>query len=120
MRVLLVADCSDAIEPLARLLRASGHNAFTAASGGEAIVIASCVDVQITISEAQLPDMRGDQLAAFLREVYPAMLLVALSGNAPASLPTSAVNAFDCYCATPVDRGYVLGLLNNAHSAQVP
>jgi two-component system, NtrC family, response regulator GlrR len=120
MRVLLVDDYSGAMGSMAKLLRASGHHAFTAASGGEAIVIASCVDVQITMAQAKLPDMRGDQLAAFLREAYPAMLLVALSGCSPGSLPTAAANTFDYYWTMPVDREYVLGLLNNARSAQGP
>jgi response regulator RpfG family c-di-GMP phosphodiesterase len=120
MRVLLVADYSDAVVSLAKLLRASGQHVFTAASGAQAIVLASCIDAHITMAEPKLADMRGDQLAALLRGAYPAMLLVALSGWPPSSLGESGVNAFDCYFARPADRSYVLALLNTGSERQAP
>jgi CheY-like chemotaxis protein len=116
VRILLVDDYRDAVEALALWLRLQGHAVFTAATGMEALVFASSIDLSMAMLEFRLPDMRGDQLAAMLRELCPGMFIAALSGYPPTYLPKEAVAAFDCYWTKPVDVEHLRVFLEPARA----
>jgi signal transduction histidine kinase/ActR/RegA family two-component response regulator len=81
-RILLVDDNEDALEMLAELLRAAGHEVATASDGPSALASAKSYRPEIAVLDIGLPAMDGYEVAARLRAQGngTAPLLVALSG----------------------------------------
>jgi CheY-like chemotaxis protein len=80
-RVLLVDDNEDALDMLAELLRAAGHEVRVALDGAAALEIAKAFRAEAAVLDIGLPGMDGYELARRLRarpEGPP--LLIALSG----------------------------------------
>src|SRR5439155_16513612 len=63
-RILLVDDNEDALEMLAELLRAAGHNVLTAGDGPAALAAAPRFRPDIAVLDIGLPAMDGYELAS--------------------------------------------------------
>ncbi|HKV54797.1 MAG TPA: response regulator [Candidatus Binataceae bacterium] len=80
-RVLIVDDNQDAVEALALLLEAQGHEVRKAFQSATALEIAAHFEPEVAIVDLGLPGMNGYELARLLRERSAAILLIALSGR---------------------------------------
>ena len=81
LRLLLVEDHDSTRDVLGRILRKIGHEVHAAATGAEALDLASRVGpLDVLLSDLGLPDQSGYDLLKAIRVVQPQIVAVALSG----------------------------------------
>ncbi|RMH63816.1 MAG: hybrid sensor histidine kinase/response regulator [Bacteroidetes bacterium] len=79
---ILVVDDEDAVRTvLDRLLTLRGHTIRQAASGPEALRLARSEPFDIVFTDQAMPDMSGRQFAHALRQQYPHLPIVLLTGD---------------------------------------
>jgi len=105
LRVLLVDDNRDAVDSMAELVRALGHDVRVAYGPEQAIMEAPAFDPQVAILDIGLPIMDGHQLGTRLRSLLPAPLrLIALSGFGQESdRKKSFAHGFVAHLVKPAD-----------------
>ena len=80
LRILAIDDDAMALQALSQLLSASGHIVDTAASGQEGLEIFRAGNYDLVITDRAMPDMNGDDLAAFIKEIIAHQRVIMLSG----------------------------------------
>jgi two-component system, sensor histidine kinase len=113
-RVLVVDDDLDTGTGLATILELAGHQTAIAATGEEALVLASAVEPDVVLCDIEMPGMSGHEVAARLRADprHRGRLLVALSGRGGAEeQERSRAAGFDLHLTKPVDASAVEALL---------
>lgn len=83
--VLVVDDNRDAAELLAELLSTYGHRVQVAYDGPTALTALATFVPQVALLDIGLPVMSGYELADLLRERYPGIRLIALTGYGEAA-----------------------------------
>lgn len=102
-RVLLVDDNVDAVEALAELLNAMGHEALPISDPMLAEDAATSLNPDAFILDIGLPGMNGYDLARKLRSQHTSSLFIALSGYGQAHDKTMGKSAgFDHYFVKPL------------------
>jgi two-component system CheB/CheR fusion protein len=115
-RVLVVDDSVDSVETLARLLRADGHNVFTAMDGPSALAIVHSFRPDVVLLDIGLPGMNGYETAMHIRRSpgMAAALLIALTGYGQDRDRARALEAgFDRHLTKPVDHQMLLRLIQS-------
>jgi PAS domain S-box-containing protein len=79
-RILVVDDNEDATQMLKVLLTMENHEVQTALNGTDALRIAESFAPEVVLLDIGLPDLSGFEVAGRLRQKYPSMLIIALSG----------------------------------------
>ena len=79
-RILLVEDHEDTRTTLRRLLSRRGHSMLVASTVEEALAIAAREPIDLLVSDIGLPDGSGLDLIRSLRDLYPDLKAIALSG----------------------------------------
>jgi CheY-like chemotaxis protein len=80
-RVLAVDDEAEIREFVARVLRQPGHEVCVAANGAGAVQIAGTQGpFDLLVTDVTMPGMRGDELARRLRQTYPLLKILYLTG----------------------------------------
>jgi PAS domain S-box-containing protein len=105
-RILLIEDNADAREALALLLKAWGHEVYTAVDGPGGIEKALVVKPEFALIDLGLPGLDGYQVAARIRAApaCSATKLIALTGYAQTEYRARAQTAgFHGYLIKPVD-----------------
>jgi CheY-like chemotaxis protein/prolyl-tRNA editing enzyme YbaK/EbsC (Cys-tRNA(Pro) deacylase) len=95
--VLCVDDEKNILSSLKRLLRREAYRLITAPSGPEALSLLSRESVQLVISDQRMPEMSGVELLSRVRELYPDMVRIILSGYTDLDSITDAVNKGHIY-----------------------
>lgn len=112
MRVLLVEDDVTTARGIAMMLKASSMIADTAATGEEALELASLYDYDIVILDIMLPDMEGYEVVRRLRGNRVETPVLILSGL---SRPQAKVKAFgmgaDDFITKPFDQQELMARL---------
>src|SRR3954471_9370762 len=113
LRVLVVEDDPDAAEGLARFLRAEGHQASVAPSGGAALRALREGTPDVALIDVVLPDIDGYELARRLRRRAGGRpLLVSLTGFWEERPGAAAGEAgVDAHLLKPVGPEELRGLL---------
>ena len=79
--VLVVDDDAAVREILVELLVDSGHRVREAAGGAEALrILAEAPEVELVISDVQMPEMSGFELADRLAAGHPGLKVILISG----------------------------------------
>lgn len=79
--ILLVEDAPSVREVLTESLTIEGHNVTTANDGEEALhILETTPNFDLIITDRILPELNGDELAEEVKEKYPNILIVLLSG----------------------------------------
>jgi len=82
--ILVVEDEPAVLRVTVRALSAAGYTVQTAQSGREAIKIAAGLPhLDLLVSDVMMPELRGPQVAAALRERWPDLPVLFVSGYAP-------------------------------------
>ncbi len=116
--VLIVEDHDDARAALGELLSIWGHRVTPARSGEEALAAAERVRPDLALVDIDLPGIDGYEVARRLRERWPEMELLAMSGYAqPEDRDRSFAAGFDRHLAKPVDPGRLAALIGPAEPA---
>jgi signal transduction histidine kinase/ActR/RegA family two-component response regulator len=103
LKILLVDDNHDTLKFLSRLLTLRGHHVLTAANMASALELASSAEIDVIVSDIELPDGSGLELLWALR-AQRAIPAIALSGfGAPADIEQSRSAGFAFHLTKPVD-----------------
>jgi CheY-like chemotaxis protein len=79
--VLCVDDDPDILKVRKLLLESKGYSVITAGSGQQALEhISKEPDVDLVLLDYRMPGMNGDELAQKLRQQFPSLRLIAVSG----------------------------------------
>ena len=80
-QVLIVEDDASVRNSLALLLKASGYDVNTANNGVEALKILKDGLPAVVLTDLNMPQMSGFELLSVLRQQFPRLSLVAMSGH---------------------------------------
>jgi CheY-like chemotaxis protein len=113
-RVLIVDDNVDSGDSLALLARSWGHEVGVARDGPSALALAQTFQPERALLDIGLPGMNGYELGRRLREAYPHLYLVAMTGYGRAEDRQKAAAAgFDRHLVKPTDLEELQTLLAN-------
>jgi CheY-like chemotaxis protein len=81
-RVLVVDDEPDVGHVVELMLRFEGHEVQVATHGKEALILLEQTAFDVVILDYVMPDMKGDELAALIKEARPQQIILMLSALA--------------------------------------
>ena len=91
-RLLLVDDEDNIVRALVRLLRREGYEIFTANSGKEGLEILKTQAIGVIISDQRMPEMNGVEFLSKVKDLYPDIIRIVLSGYTDLKSVTEAIN----------------------------
>jgi two-component system cell cycle sensor histidine kinase/response regulator CckA len=80
--ILLVEDEELVRKSLAAALVAAGYRVLTAGNANEAMELVRAHDLDLVVTDLVMPGMNGRELAAGIRQLYPALRIILISGYA--------------------------------------
>jgi CheY-like chemotaxis protein len=80
LRILFVDDDDTIREAMVAILNWFGHDTFSAARGKAALNLYRTNDVDLVITDYEMPDMKGFDLAQRIREINPSAKIIMLTG----------------------------------------
>jgi two-component system response regulator HupR/HoxA len=83
-KVLFVDDEEKILKSIKRHLMDEPYETLTAASGKEALEVLQQNDVHVIVTDIRMPKMSGPQFLEIVKNKYPYIIRLALSGYAPA------------------------------------
>ncbi|MCP4744605.1 MAG: response regulator [Desulfobacteraceae bacterium] len=95
--ILCVDDETFILHSLKRLLRREGYKILTASSGMEAIDILKQNKVHLIISDQRMPEMNGTEFFAHVKEEFPDVLRIILTGYTDVDSITESINKGHIY-----------------------
>ncbi|HET6631694.1 MAG TPA: EAL domain-containing protein [Rhodanobacteraceae bacterium] len=95
--LLLVDDEQNVVRALARLLRRDGYEIHTAGSFREAFELLGQHAIDVVVSDHRMPDGKGTDFLARVKETHPATVRMILSGYADIGVVTEAINGGAVY-----------------------
>ncbi|UJR83343.1 response regulator [Sandaracinus amylolyticus] len=114
--VLVVDDEIEILESLRRTLRGEPYRLLTTISPYEALESVRAGDVDVVISDIDMPEMSGIELIAEIRRVAPDVVRVLLTGDASLPSALSAINEGEVhrYLTKPWDKNELRAMLRQA------
>jgi DNA-binding NtrC family response regulator len=91
-RILLVDDEPALTSGLVRALMDEPYVFFTAESGSEALEILANEPIDVIVSDDKMPGMQGTELLARVRQHYPLVVRLILTGNASVESAMKAIH----------------------------
>jgi len=115
-RVLFVDDEPGILEGLRRMLRAQRHDWDMAfAPGGEAaLALLEASPFDVIVSDMRMPEMDGATLLTQVRDRYPQVVRIALSGHTELSTALRVVPVAHQFLAKPCDAGTLRAAVERA------
>jgi response regulator RpfG family c-di-GMP phosphodiesterase len=95
--ILCLDDEKNILNSLRRLLRKEGYNLLLASSGEEAFKLLEENEVQLVISDQRMPEMNGTEFLAKVKERYPDILRIILTGYTDVDSITESINKGHIY-----------------------
>jgi two-component system, NtrC family, response regulator len=113
--ILVVDDEPNYLIVLSELLRDEGFEVFTAPSGGDAIAIIKEVDLDLVISDMQMPGMDGMQLLQEIKEINSELPVIIITAYAEIEKAVACMQggAYS-YLAKPFSNDELLVNINKA------
>jgi DNA-binding NtrC family response regulator len=115
LKLLLVDDEVEFLEPMKARLERRGIACATAASGEEALKVLGSSPIECAVVDVKMPEMDGLELLRRLRRLYPEIPVVLLTGHASVELGVQGMElgAFD-YLLKPVELDELLDVVRRA------
>jgi len=95
--VLFVDDEVNILKALQRLLRSEDMNVLCASRGEEALAMLDENEVQVVVSDQRMPEMRGVDLLSRVRERWPDVVRMMLTGYTEMDVAVDAINHGEIY-----------------------
>ena len=95
--VLCVDDEVNILQTLKRLLRKENYQLLTAASGKEGLEILANNDVHLVISDQRMPEMSGTEFLAEIKDRFPDVIRIILTGYTEVDAITESINRGHIY-----------------------
>lgn len=103
-RILIIDDEIDVLEPLCDVLQSEGYLIETAKTGKEALAKAQNLFFNVALIDMNLPDMLGTEVLQILKNKYPSMIKIIITGNATLQNAIEAANlGISAYILKPID-----------------
>ena len=96
-KILIVDDEPDVRKVLENMFLRQSYDVFCAGSGKEALVILAQEEMDVIITDEQMPGMTGTELLAIAREKYPDTIRIVLTGQATLESAIKAINEGEIY-----------------------
>lgn len=115
LRLLLVDDEVEFLEPMKARIERRGIACATAPSGAEALEILGASPVDCAVVDVRMPEMDGLELLRRLRRLHPHVPVILLTGHASAELGVKGMElgAFD-YLLKPIELDELLDTVRRA------
>lgn len=95
--VLFVDDEINILQSLKRVFRKESYKILTASSGKEGLEILEKNPVNLVISDNRMPEMTGVEFMAQVKERFPTIMRIALTGYTDVNSITAAINEGNIY-----------------------
>lgn len=95
--ILCVDDEENILQSLKRLLRKEGYNLLTAENAIVALELLKENDVHLVVCDQRMPDMGGTEFLSKVKEEYPDIVRVILTGYTDVDSITKSVNTGNIY-----------------------
>ena len=95
--ILVVDDEKLILNSIKRVLRNENYHLLTAQSGNEGLMLLKEHDVQLVISDQTMPEMNGLDFLSRIKDEYPKILTIMLTGNAEIGVAIDAINEAGVY-----------------------
>jgi two-component system OmpR family response regulator len=120
LRLLLVDDEVEFLEPMKARIERRGIACATAASGAEALAILGASPVDCAVVDVKMPEMDGLELLRRLRRLHPEVPVILLTGHASSELGVQGMElgAFE-YLLKPVELDELLDTIRRAAAGRV-
>ncbi len=96
-RLLLVDDDERLLAAMKRVLKKDGYRLMFARNGSEALEKLDKKNVDLVISDYQMPGMNGVELLSKIRELYPDILTIMMTGVEDVKIAMQAINEAGVY-----------------------
>ena len=116
--VLLVDDEASICSALRRTFKQSHYQIFEANSGEQALTVLDQNNIDVVISDQCMPGMSGTELLKIVKNRYPQVSRIILSGHSDANDLVAAINQanIDQFVSKPWNDQELLASVNNAIS----
>ena len=108
--VLCVDDEPNILLALKRTLRPAGYQVATAAGGAEGLELLARESVDLVISDMRMPQMDGAHFLAEVREHYPEVIRILLTGYADMSSTIAATISPKRWSGRPITATSLMAL----------
>lgn len=95
--ILCVDDEPNILSALKRLFRPAGYRVLTAGSGAEGLALLGAEAIDLVISDMRMPEMDGATFLARVRQDWPAVIRILLTGYADIESTVAAINHGEVY-----------------------
>jgi response regulator RpfG family c-di-GMP phosphodiesterase len=95
--ILCVDDEQSILNALKRLLRKEGYQLMFANSGKEGLEILKAHEIHLVISDQRMPEMSGTEFLEIVKEKYPEVLRIILTGYSDIDSITESINKGNIY-----------------------
>lgn len=95
--ILFVDDEENILHSLNRLLRKEGYRILTATSGADGLEMLKKHDVHLVVTDQRMPGMSGTEFLAKVKENYPEIIRIVLSGYTEVDAITESINEGHIY-----------------------
>lgn len=115
-QILFVDDDANILSGLRRRLRSARPqwNLYFAASGAEALELASNHSFDVIVSDIQMPEMDGVTLLEKLQETHPDAVRIILTGHADNASYLRTIGPAHQFLSKPCDNDILIGSIENA------
>lgn len=96
-KILLVDDSSCTLKALLRIFKPEGYNIFTAESAQDAMKIIAKEDIDLIITDQNMPEVSGNELLITIRKLYPDIIRIMLTGLTDIEVAKKAINTGEIY-----------------------
>ena len=110
-RILIVDDDEMDRLLLRAILEREGHETFSAEDGQQAIGVFGGTEIDVVITDLQMPRVHGLELITVLREVSPRPAIIAISGTGSDQLDMAKAVGADATLTKPVDPEELLAAI---------
>ena len=95
--ILVVDDETKVLSAIQRTLRKEPYTVLTAESGEEGLKILEARDINLVVSDYNMPMMNGLEFLQNVRSLYPHILTIMLTGQAELEIAVQAINEAGVY-----------------------
>jgi len=96
-QILVVDDEKMVLNAITRTLRSENYTTLTAQSGDEGLMLLKNHDVELVVSDYNMPGMNGQDFLKRVKKDYPHILTIMLTGHAEIEIAINAINEAGVY-----------------------
>jgi response regulator RpfG family c-di-GMP phosphodiesterase len=116
LTLLFVDDESSILSSLKRLFRPHGYKVLTAGGGAEGLAVLEKENIDLVVSDMRMPEMDGAHFLEQVRNRWPQVVRILLTGYADVSSTIAAINRGEIYryVAKPWDDNEIVLTIRDA------